>query len=163
MGLEPTISPLGGVRRIHWATRAGTILYGTTTCANLIFFLENGKKSLEQSKTDSIGEVQMSIRDQAKLYFQKGKYVAAAEAYTEAITLEPDNASLYCNRALCNQKLNKWQNVVGDAGEKQTKTFPPPKSPVPLRPMRSSAVAHISFLRLLPPNQVEHASEKLEH
>jgi tetratricopeptide (TPR) repeat protein len=104
----------------------------------------------------------MSIRDQAKLYFQKGKYVAAAEAYTEAITLEPDNASLYCNRALCNQKVNKWQNVVGDAGEKQTKTFPPPKSPVPHRPMRWPAVAHISLLRLLPPNQVEHAAEKLE-
>ena len=32
MGLEPTISPLGGVRRIHWATRAwktGNFLPGT--------------------------------------------------------------------------------------------------------------------------------------
>jgi hypothetical protein len=23
VGLEPTVSPLGGVRRIHWATQAG--------------------------------------------------------------------------------------------------------------------------------------------
>ena len=59
----------------------------------------------------------MSARDEAKLYFQKGKFGAAAEAYTEAITLEPGNAALYQNRALCYQKQSKWQHVVEDAGE----------------------------------------------
>ena len=58
----------------------------------------------------------MSIRDQAKLCFQKGKFSAAADAYTEAITQEPGNAALYQNRALCYQKLSKWTNVVEDAG-----------------------------------------------
>jgi len=59
----------------------------------------------------------MSIRDQAKLCFQKGKFSAAADAYTEAITQEPSNAALYQNRALCFQKLAKWDGVVQDAGK----------------------------------------------
>eukprot|EP00802_Teleaulax_amphioxeia_P010403 Tamp_10431.p2 GENE.Tamp_10431~~Tamp_10431.p2 ORF type:complete len:274 (-),score=67.39 Tamp_10431:1216-2007(-) len=59
----------------------------------------------------------MGIRDEAKLCFQKGKFGAAAEAYTEAITQEPGNAALYQNRALCYQKLCKWTNVVEDAGK----------------------------------------------
>ena len=59
----------------------------------------------------------MGIRDEAKLCFQKGKFGAAAEAYTEAITQEPGNAALYQNRALCYQKLSKWTNVVEDAGK----------------------------------------------
>ncbi|EKX32001.1 hypothetical protein GUITHDRAFT_61061, partial [Guillardia theta CCMP2712] len=44
-----------------------------------------------------------------------GKYSAAAEAYTEAITLEPSDAALYQNRALCYQKLCKWNQVLDDA------------------------------------------------
>mmetsp|Transcript_82087 Transcript_82087/g.220407 ORF Transcript_82087/g.220407 Transcript_82087/m.220407 type:complete len:270 (-) Transcript_82087:88-897(-) len=59
--------------------------------------------------------LKMNAREQGKLYFQKGKYSAAAEAYTEAITLEPTVASLYQNRALCYQKLNKWSDVLSDA------------------------------------------------
>mmetsp|Transcript_53112 Transcript_53112/g.125472 ORF Transcript_53112/g.125472 Transcript_53112/m.125472 type:complete len:265 (-) Transcript_53112:546-1340(-) len=57
----------------------------------------------------------MSAREEGKLYFQKGKFSAAADAYTEAITLEPSNAALYQNRALCYQKLSRWQNVLNDA------------------------------------------------
>jgi hypothetical protein len=36
---------------------------------------------------------------------------------TEAITQEPSNAALYQNRALCFQKLAKWDGVVQDAGD----------------------------------------------
>mmetsp|Transcript_31025 Transcript_31025/g.99515 ORF Transcript_31025/g.99515 Transcript_31025/m.99515 type:complete len:268 (+) Transcript_31025:72-875(+) len=57
----------------------------------------------------------MNCREEGKLYFQKGKYSAAAEAYTEAITLEPSDAALYQNRALCYQKLCKWNQVLDDA------------------------------------------------
>ena len=79
----------------------------------------------------------MNAREQGKLYFQKGKFSAAAEAYTEAIvcrpysecrppillcpnllpfqTLEPAVAALYQNRALCFQKLARWDDVLNDA------------------------------------------------
>ncbi len=74
----------------------------------------NFENSIEKHRAWMSGT--MSIRDQAKLCFQKGKFSAAADAYTEAITQEPGNAALYQNRALCYQKLSKWTNVVEDAG-----------------------------------------------
>mmetsp|Transcript_15939 Transcript_15939/g.33890 ORF Transcript_15939/g.33890 Transcript_15939/m.33890 type:complete len:260 (-) Transcript_15939:282-1061(-) len=57
----------------------------------------------------------MNPREQGKLYFQKGKFTAAAESYTEAITLEPTVAALYQNRALCFQKLSRWADVLADS------------------------------------------------
>ena len=77
---------------------------------------------------------QMSIRDDAKLFFKKGKFGAAAEAYTEAITQEPGVASLYQNRALCHQKLAKWVNVVADASETS------PRTPLPRRQRHSASI-----------------------
>ena len=50
MGLEPTISPLGGVRRIHWATRADWKHHGTTTCAEFKFFFVKKKTWTEQER-----------------------------------------------------------------------------------------------------------------
>lgn len=37
----------------------------------------------------------LSAREQGKLFFQKGKFSASAEAYTEAINEERDSAPLY--------------------------------------------------------------------
>ena len=34
-------------------------------------------------------------------YFKKGRFSAAIEAYTEAITLDPSEAVFFTNRALC--------------------------------------------------------------
>ena len=50
MGLEPTISPWGGVRRIHWATRADWKQHGTTTCAEFKFFFVKKKTWTEQDR-----------------------------------------------------------------------------------------------------------------
>ncbi len=79
-----------------------------------VYTSTNFENSIEKHRAWMSGT--MSIRDQAKLCFQKGKFSAAADAYTEAITQEPGNAALYQNRALCYQKLSKWTNVVEDAG-----------------------------------------------
>uniref|UniRef100_A0A6U4NET5 E3 ubiquitin-protein ligase CHIP n=2 Tax=Hemiselmis andersenii TaxID=464988 RepID=A0A6U4NET5_HEMAN len=57
----------------------------------------------------------LPAREQGKLFFQKGKYAASAEAYTEAITNDRDNAGLYQNRALCYQKLCRWEDASSDA------------------------------------------------
>mmetsp|Transcript_42466 Transcript_42466/g.106133 ORF Transcript_42466/g.106133 Transcript_42466/m.106133 type:complete len:266 (-) Transcript_42466:7-804(-) len=57
----------------------------------------------------------LSARDQGKVFFQKGKFAASADAYTEAITNDRDNAGLYQNRALCYQKLSRWEDASSDA------------------------------------------------
>lgn len=59
----------------------------------------------------------MNSRDQGKLLFQKGKFGAAAESFTEAIVEEPDVAILFSNRALCYQKLSRWADMLHDAGQ----------------------------------------------
>jgi STIP1 family protein 1 len=51
--------------------------------------------------------------------FSKGRYLPAAERYTEAITLvskDPAFAALYVNRAMCYKKVERWEAVVEDAG-----------------------------------------------
>eukprot|EP00742_Colponemidia_sp_Colp-10_P004651 GILJ01004962.1.p1 GENE.GILJ01004962.1~~GILJ01004962.1.p1 ORF type:complete len:267 (+),score=45.51 GILJ01004962.1:47-847(+) len=53
-------------------------------------------------------------RQQGNLYFSKGKYDAAIEAYTEAITHNNKNVSLYTNRALCHMKKHSWGLVKCD-------------------------------------------------
>lgn len=50
--------------------------------------------------------------------FSKGRYLPAAERYTEAITLipkDPGFVTLYVNRAMCYKKVERWQAVVDDA------------------------------------------------
>ena len=51
--------------------------------------------------------------------FQRQKFSAAAQTYTEAITLAPDTAALYVNRALCYKKLGggeaAWERIDADA------------------------------------------------
>ena len=46
--------------------------------------------------------------------YQKGKYGAAIEAYTEAITCDPRWTVLYINRALCHRKKKDWASVKRD-------------------------------------------------
>ncbi len=46
--------------------------------------------------------------------YQKGKYGAAIETYTEAITCDPRWTVLYINRALCHRKKKDWASVKRD-------------------------------------------------
>lgn len=48
------------------------------------------------------------------ILFSKGKYNAAADCYTEAITLDPTLAVLYVNRGMCYKKTGRWQQVAQD-------------------------------------------------
>lgn len=62
------------------------------------------------------------LRRQGNALFSKGRFLAAADLYTEAITLVPGErayASLYINRAMCYKKAGgpRWAHqVVQDAG-----------------------------------------------
>ncbi|KIZ05713.1 STIP1 homology and U-box containing protein 1 [Monoraphidium neglectum] len=58
------------------------------------------------------------LRKEGNALFQRGKYAAASERYTEAITLDPQSASLYVNRALCAKKQaapGAWERILEDA------------------------------------------------
>ncbi|KAI8474037.1 MAG: hypothetical protein J3K34DRAFT_518535 [Monoraphidium minutum] len=58
------------------------------------------------------------LRKEGNALFQRAKFSAAAERYTEAITLDPSNPALFVNRALCLKKQGApgaWQRVAADA------------------------------------------------
>lgn len=54
------------------------------------------------------------LKDQGNLYFKKERLGAAIEAYTEAITLRPNVATYWTNRALCHKRRNEWDRVEAD-------------------------------------------------
>jgi len=59
----------------------------------------------------------MVARDKGRALFKEGQYEGAAAAFTEAISGSPNAYTLLTNRALCNQKLGKWDLVEADARE----------------------------------------------
>uniref|UniRef100_A0A2P2KRI3 E3 ubiquitin-protein ligase CHIP n=2 Tax=Rhizophora mucronata TaxID=61149 RepID=A0A2P2KRI3_RHIMU len=54
------------------------------------------------------------LRQNGNTYFNKSRYAAAIDAYTEAITLCPNVAVYWTNRALCHRKRNDWTRVEED-------------------------------------------------
>ncbi|KAG2491535.1 hypothetical protein HYH03_010106 [Edaphochlamys debaryana] len=57
-----------------------------------------------------------SLKTEGNAFFSKGKFSAAIEKYTEAVTLCPDWAVLYVNRGMAARKLEHWGRVEEDAG-----------------------------------------------
>jgi hypothetical protein len=57
------------------------------------------------------------LRAEGNKLFGRGKFSAAADRYTEAITLDPGSAALFVNRALCARKQGggAWGRVQADA------------------------------------------------
>lgn len=47
--------------------------------------------------------------------FRKGEHQAAVEAYSEALHLEPKDASLWLNRSIALRQLQRWEESVDDA------------------------------------------------
>ncbi|GLI66757.1 hypothetical protein VaNZ11_010723 [Volvox africanus] len=56
-----------------------------------------------------------NLKAEGNALFSKGKYAAAIERYTEAITLCPEWAVLYVNRGMAARKRGDWDCVVTDA------------------------------------------------
>lgn len=54
------------------------------------------------------------LKEYGNLCFRKKRFTAAIDAYTEAITLFPNNAIYWTNRALCHMKQNDWRRVEAD-------------------------------------------------
>ncbi|GAV70766.1 U-box domain-containing protein/TPR_2 domain-containing protein/TPR_11 domain-containing protein [Cephalotus follicularis] len=54
------------------------------------------------------------LKIDGNLYFRKDRLGAAIDAYTEAITLCPNVAIYWTNRALCYRKRNEWTRVEED-------------------------------------------------
>lgn len=54
------------------------------------------------------------LKELGNACFRKKRFTAAIDAYTEAITLFPNNAVFWTNRALCHRKRNDWMRVEAD-------------------------------------------------
>ncbi|KAL6623462.1 hypothetical protein ACP70R_033341 [Stipagrostis hirtigluma subsp. patula] len=55
------------------------------------------------------------LKDQGNEQFKSGNYLKAAALYTQAIKLDPDNATLYSNRAAAFLQLVKLSKALADA------------------------------------------------
>ena len=55
------------------------------------------------------------IKLQANDLFKRGKFKAAIDLYTEAITFAPSMHVLFVNRALCHRKLEEWPSCERDS------------------------------------------------
>ncbi|KAG8056202.1 hypothetical protein GUJ93_ZPchr0001g30699 [Zizania palustris] len=56
-------------------------------------------------------------RAQGNELFKAAKYSDASIAYSEGLKYEPSNPVLYCNRAACWGKLERWEKAVDDCNE----------------------------------------------
>jgi len=54
-------------------------------------------------------------REVGRECFRQGKWEEASSAFTEAISVCSESHTLYTNRALCSQKLGRWELVERDA------------------------------------------------
>lgn len=67
-------------------------------------------------KTSSLDPSAQAAKERGKKLFQEEKWEQAAQAFTEAMgTRSPPDHTLLTNRALCNQKLLRWDLVEQDA------------------------------------------------
>lgn len=57
----------------------------------------------------------VSLKDKGNDFFKSGNYLKAAALYTQAIKLEPDNPTLYSNRAAAFLHLVKLSKALADA------------------------------------------------
>ncbi|CAM8898527.1 unnamed protein product [Rhodiola kirilowii] len=69
------------------------------------------RSSLDALSADEQAE---QLRQVGNYYFKKGRFDAAIEAYTEAITLCPNVIVYWTNRALCHRKKNDWVKLDED-------------------------------------------------
>uniref|UniRef100_A0A7S4JKG3 RING-type E3 ubiquitin transferase n=1 Tax=Guillardia theta TaxID=55529 RepID=A0A7S4JKG3_GUITH len=73
-------------------------------------------KSPGKSREDvSLPPAAAAHREVGRECFRQGKWDEASRAFTEAISVCSDSHTLYTNRALCHQKLGRWELVERDA------------------------------------------------
>ncbi|CAI9118398.1 OLC1v1019963C1 [Oldenlandia corymbosa var. corymbosa] len=64
---------------------------------------------------ESEAKVEASLKDQGNEFFKSGNYLKAAALYTQAIKKDPDNPTLYSNRAAAFLHLVKLNKALVDA------------------------------------------------
>lgn len=64
---------------------------------------------------ESEAKMEQSLKDQGNEFFKSGNYLKAAALYTQAIKQDPNNATLYSNRAAAFLHLVKLNKALADA------------------------------------------------
>lgn len=79
------------------------------------FKIEEKRKNREGEMASIVGSKQAEqLKQDGNHYFQKNRFAAAIDAYTEAITLCPNVPIYWTNRALCHRRRNDWRRVEED-------------------------------------------------
>jgi tetratricopeptide (TPR) repeat protein len=66
-------------------------------------------------KATNGGEAEKSLKEKGNEFFKAGNFLKAAALYTQAIKLDPSNATLYSNRAAAFLSLVKLSKALADA------------------------------------------------
>ncbi|XP_057524121.1 uncharacterized protein LOC130803905 [Amaranthus tricolor] len=69
----------------------------------------------EGAPSNTVTEGEVSLKDQGNEFFKAGNYLKAAALYTQAIKQDPNNATLYSNRAAAFLNLVKLTKALADA------------------------------------------------
>lgn len=69
----------------------------------------------EASAAPNTGSVETSLKDQGNEFFKAGNFLKAAALYTQAIKQDPNNATLFSNRAAAFLNLVKLTKALADA------------------------------------------------
>ena len=56
-----------------------------------------------------------SLENRGKEEFQNGNFPAALTLFDQAISLDSQSSTLFTNRGLVNQKMNRWPDALRDA------------------------------------------------
>ncbi|XP_074307189.1 uncharacterized protein LOC141642313 [Silene latifolia] len=67
------------------------------------------------AETEGSKGVEVSLKDQGNEFFKAGNYLKAAALYTQAIKIDPNNPTLYSNRAAAFLNLVKLTKALADA------------------------------------------------
>jgi len=54
----------------------------------------------------------IQLKGEGNAFFKEKSFDAAIDKYTEAIILDPQNSSLYANRAACNWALKRYIDLL---------------------------------------------------
>ncbi|KAI9059650.1 hypothetical protein FKP32DRAFT_1579638 [Trametes sanguinea] len=57
------------------------------------------------------------LKAEGDALFRQKEYTRAYQKYSEALTSDPENAVLYCNRAACSSGLNRYLDALRDANK----------------------------------------------
>ena len=77
------------------------------------FFIQSDTKIAKQEMATKA----IQLKEDGNRRFQAGDYVSAEALYSKALIADPNNPSLYTNRAMARLRMSLWESVIADCNE----------------------------------------------